>query len=103
MRNATHMRNAWQKIEKERTEIGVGTMDTVVERLRKRYGRIHFFADTGTYAGMQSLGIKLSETCRRFRSNRAEKKPQAHYFCPIMTPGHWTLAVVKIGGSKNKG
>ena len=78
-------------------------MDTVVERLRKRYGRIHFFADTGTYAGMQSLGIKLSETCRRFRSNRAEKKPQAHYFCPIMTPGHWALAVVKIGGSKNKG
>ena len=101
--NATRVRNTWQEIEKEGTEIGVGTMDTVVERLRQRYGRFHFFAETGTYAGIQRLGIRPSETYRRFRSNRAEKTPQAHYFCPIMTPEHWTLAVVKIGGSKNQG
>lgn len=80
-----------------------GTMVTVVARLRERYGRIHFFADTGTYTGMQRMGIGSQGICRRFCSNRAENTPQAHYFCLIISPGHWTLAVIKVGGNKNNG
>ena len=71
MINAKLIRATWQEVEKEGTEIGVGTNDTLAERLRERCGSIYFFADTGTYAGMQSLGIEPPETCMRFYSNRA--------------------------------
>lgn len=89
-------RTTWQKIENKGADIGVGMIDMVLTKFRERYRRMHFFADTGTYAGMMKMGIVSKGVCGNFRSNRAGNIPQAHYCCPIMTPGLWTLAVVKV-------